>query len=107
MHGMENKTLRSWIFVRISMQEDALVAEIEDTGHGMNEEQCRSIVEEMQNVSIDKLKETSHVGILNAALRLKMASNDKVRFEIDSETGAGTMVTISFPMDELKRISGR
>ena len=107
VHGMENKTLRSWIFVRISMQEDALVAEIEDTGHGMNEEQCRSIVEEMQNVSIDKLKETSHVGILNAALRLKMASNDKVRFEIDSETGAGTMVTISFPMDELKRISGR
>lgn len=105
VHGMENKTLASWVFVRISIQEDMLVAEIEDTGHGMTEEQCGSILEEMRGVSIDKLKETNHVGILNAALRLKMASRDRVRFEIDSEAGAGTMVTISFPVDELKRIS--
>ena len=105
VHGMENKTLGSWIFVRIYKQDDMLTVEIEDTGHGMNEEQSRIILEEMRNVSLDKLKESSHVGILNAALRLKMASRDKVVFEIDSEAWAGTMITIRFPLDELTKIN--
>ena len=103
VHGMENKTHASWIFVRIYVQDEMLVMEVEDTGSGMTEDQCRSLVEEMSDVRIEKLKENGHVGILNAALRLKMATEDKVRFEMDSEVGAGTMVTISIPLEEVEK----
>lgn len=97
VHGMENKTTGSWVFVRIFMEDDMLVAEIEDTGSGMTEGQRKEILREIEDVNIDRLKEKRHIGILNAVLRLKMASGGKVRFEIDSESGAGTMITIRFP----------
>ena len=103
VHGMENKTLASWIFVRIYIQDEMLVMEVEDTGSGMTEDQCRSLLEEMETVNIEMLKENRHVGILNAALRLKMATEDRVLFEMDSEAGAGTMVTIRVPLEQLER----
>ena len=103
VHGMENKTLASWIFVRIYIQDEMLVIEVEDTGSGMTEDQCKSLLEEMKTVSIEVLKENRRVGILNAALRLKMATEDKVIFEMDSEIGAGTMVTIRVPLEQLER----
>ena len=106
VHGMENKTLASWIFVRIYIQEEMLVIEVEDTGSGMSEEQCRNMLNEMETVSIEMLQENRHVGVLNAALRLKMATEGRVRFEMDSEIGAGTMVTISIPVDVVEQIDG-
>lgn len=104
VHGMENKTSGSWVFVRIYREEQSLMIEIEDTGSGMPEEKCRQLAEEMKHVEIDMLKEKHHVGILNAALRLKMATDDTVVFEMNSEIGAGTIVTISIPFEKMERI---
>lgn len=98
VHGMENKMAASWIFVRAYKEKDELVIEVEDTGCGMPEEKCRQYVEEMSNVKIEMLKEKGHVGILNAALRLKLAAGDQVRFEMNSEIGVGTLVVISIPL---------
>ena len=100
VHGMESKTSAGWIFVRIYKKDRELVMEVEDTGSGMAEDKCRQFVDEMMNVSIEMLKENHHVGVLNAALRLKMATGGKASFEMDSEVGAGTMVTISIPLEE-------
>lgn len=105
VHGMENKTAASWVFVRIYKENDELVMEIEDTGSGMPEEKCRQFVEEMSNVKIDMLKEKHHVGILNVALRLRLATDNKACFEMSSEIGAGTMVVISIPLDAVKQIN--
>ncbi len=98
VHGMESKTSSSWIFLRIYREREMLVIEVEDTGSGMPQEQCRQFVEEMSQVSIEMLKENRHVGMLNAALRLKMFTDGGVRFEMDSEVGAGTMVTVRIPV---------
>ena len=103
VHGMEKKTLASWVFVRIYIEDGRLVMEVEDTGNGMQEEQCRQMLEDMRNVRIEMLKSSRHVGILNAALRLKMASEDTVSFEMDSEPGAGTMVLIRIPTEKLPK----
>lgn len=104
VHGMENKTAASWVFVRVYKEKDELVIEVEDTGCGMPEEKCRQYVEEMSNVRIEMLKEKRHVGILNAALRLKLAAGNRVRFEMSSEVGVGTMVVISIPLDAAEQI---
>lgn len=107
VHGMEKKTSSSWVFVRIYVQDGELMIEVEDTGSGMPEERCRQFVDEMTNVRIEMLKENRHVGILNAALRLKMATDGRVRFEMDSEVGAGTMVTIAIPTEKVEQIGGK
>lgn len=105
VHGMENKTAASWVFVRIYKENDELVMEIEDTGRGMSEEKCRQFMDEMSNVKIDMLKEKRHVGILNVALRLRLATDNKARFEMSSEIGVGTMVIISIPLDVASQIN--
>ena len=106
VHGMENKTAASWVFVRVYKEKGELVMEIEDTGSGMDEEKCRQFVEEMSNVKIEMLKEKHHVGILNVALRLRLAANSRVRFEMSSEIGVGTTVVVSIPLDAVELIRG-
>lgn len=94
VHGMEKKTSSSWVFVRAFLQNGNLTIEIEDTGNGMSEAECQEILRDMKDVTIGMLQEGKRVGILNAALRLKMYTNNHVRFELESEKGTGTMVTI-------------
>ena len=107
VHGIESKTTPGWIFVRIYQEEDELCIEVEDTGDGMDEPLLEELQEKMQNPSIDRLREPGHVGILNACLRLKMMTGGEVSFELESEKGVGTMVSIHISMEALKKNSGR
>lgn len=99
VHGMEKKESSCWVFVRVFCHGDNLTLEVEDTGQGMPEEKCRSLVEEMNGACIEMLQESRSVGILNAALRLKLFLDGQVRFEMDSETGVGTLVAIRIPLE--------
>jgi len=56
----------------------------------------------MVNADISLLKEKAHVGIINACLRLKIMTNDQVIFDIESEKGVGTMVSIRIPLKALQ-----
>lgn len=94
VHGVENKKGVSWIFVRIYMEGDEKVIEIEDTGCGMNQEAIDDILDKMENADIDRLKTGERVGIINASLRLKMMNPDKIRFFIESEEDEGTIIQI-------------
>lgn len=96
VHGIENKPSTGWIFLRGKYEKEnkRVVFEIEDTGNGMAEDRCLKLQEMMNNVQIDMIKESIHVGILNAALRLKMAVNNHVAFMVESEENVGTIVTI-------------
>lgn len=99
VHGMEKKESACWVFVRVFQKGEDLVLEVEDTGQGMSETKCRQLAQEMNEVRIEMLQENKRVGILNAALRLKLFLDGKVRFELDSETGVGTLVTIRIPLE--------
>lgn len=99
VHGIESKTTPGWIFVRVYKEKEEICIEVEDTGGGMEQEMLDDIQERMRNVNIEMLKEKSHVGILNACLRLKMMTGETVRFSVESEKGMGTMVQIRFLYD--------
>lgn len=98
IHGIESKTADGWIFVRVYLEDDMFYIEIEDTGEGMEETLLEELKNKMDHASIDKLKDKKGVGILNACLRLKMATDNQVCFDLESEAGISTMVTIKIPV---------
>ena len=76
--------------------------EVEDTGAGMEEDKLENLREKMQTSNIETLRTNKHIGIANACLRLKMLTNQTVEFEMDSEPGAGTLVLIKVPAEQLQ-----
>ena len=97
VHGIESKTAPGFIFVRVYKKADQVWIEVEDTGQGMNEQQILEIKDKMENASIERLQEKGRVGILNACLRLKMQTDNRVQFFIDSEEEIGTTILIKVP----------
>lgn len=99
VHGIESKITPGWIFVRVYQEKDMLCIEVEDTGSSMEKEQLRELQDRMKNASIELLKKKGRVGIVNACLRLKMVTNDKVSFKLEGEKGVGTMIQIRIPLE--------
>ena len=79
-----------------------MTLEIEDTGIGMEEDESRNLLRRMRFANIEMLKEKGRVGIINACLRLKMISDEETSFDLDSEPGTGTLVSIKVPVKYLK-----
>lgn len=100
VHGLEGKEAAGWIFVSCTEKNGEIRMEIEDTGTGMDARQSESLRDKMNHAVIGQLKEKGRVGILNACIRLKMATKDRVCFELESEPGVGTTVTITIPKEE-------
>lgn len=98
VHGIESKSAPGWIFVRINRKEEYLCIEIEDTGSGMEEEKLLELEKNMTKASIEMLKKNGRVGIINACVRLKMITENRVRFKLDGEEGVGTTITICVPL---------
>ncbi len=101
VHGMEGKTTACWVYVRVFRKEDNLIMEIEDTGQGMPDEDVEYLSDKMNNCTLEDIKGGTHVGMLNACLRLKMSTEDEARFEIESEKEVGTFITITVPVRRL------
>ena len=112
VHGMEGKTTSCWVYVRVYRKaaakddegydgEDSLIMEIEDTGSGMPDEDVAYLNDKMNNCTIDDVKDGSHVGMLNACLRLKMLAGGEAHFEVESEKEVGTYITITVPARRL------
>lgn len=80
-----------------SRQEEGLEIEIEDTGSGMAEAKLTELQNNMCNASIEMLKGGGRVGIINACVRLKMVTENRVEFRVEGEEGVGTTVTIRIP----------
>lgn len=103
VHGIESKTSTSWIFVRIYKEEERLCMEVEDTGSGIARREAEELLEKMRSANIEMLKGKGRVGIVNACLRLKMISDNKTDFDLESEEGMGTMVQIRIPLTYVNR----
>jgi Putative regulator of cell autolysis len=103
VHGIEGKTEKGWIFVRVYPDGNKTVIEVEDTGIGIDEEVRDILLFKMNNANIDLIKTGRGIGMTNACLRLKMMTKNRVDFGLESEVGVGTTVVISLYNDEEKK----
>jgi len=97
VHGIEAKSSPGWIFVRVYYKDEDMIIEIEDTGGGLSDEAAAALLDKMNNASIEDLKQAGRIGMVNACLRLRMATEDRVKFMVESEKGVGTTVTVIIP----------
>ena len=63
----------------------------------MAEAKLTELQNNMCNASIEMLKGGGRVGIINACVRLKMVTENRVEFRVEGEEGVGTTVTIRIP----------
>ena len=99
VHGIEGKSSPGWIFVRVYTKDGDMVIEVEDTGEGISDEDVAILRHRMENASIEELKQKGRIGVVNACLRLKIATKDTVRFIIESEKGIGTTIGVIIPKE--------
>ena len=99
VHGVEQKSSTTWIYVRVYQKAETLYLEVEDTGCGMAEDVITYMADKMNNCGIEDLKKEDHVGIINACLRLKLVTQGKAQFELESEEGVGTFMVIRIPLE--------
>ena len=97
VHGIESKAAPGWIFVRIFKKAGFMHIEVEDTGSGIDPDALEKMKSNMKNADIDMLKTGGRVGVINACLRIKMVTESKAVFDVDSEEGCGTTVMIKIP----------
>ena len=98
IHGIERKSSSGWIFVRVYQKNMQLCIEVEDTGIGMTEDEIISLQEKIDVASIEMLQNKKGIGMINACLRLKLLSNNRVNFKIEGEKGVGVIITICLPL---------
>ena len=103
VHGVGKKAAPCYVYVRVYEHKGLLCMEIEDTGAGMEEAEVEKLREKIKITDVEEMCRSDHVGIANACLRLKMVTGGKARFELESEKGAGTLMTITIPEDVLTR----
>ncbi|HEX7056131.1 MAG TPA: sensor histidine kinase [Bacilli bacterium] len=94
IHGIENLKDMGAIHLQIIMDEETLLCTVTDNGIGMSEEKRNALLKDLyENESMGE-----RIGIKNVFYRLKLYYGDRFELKIDSAQGAGTRVTIRFPL---------
>ena len=82
--------------------------------HTPNEERLMTLYDELsaiiaeykpEEASIEDLKQKGRIGVVNACLRLKIATENRVRFIIESEKGIGTTIGVVIPREYINEKS--
>src|SRR5208282_4017080 len=98
-HGLSPKITGGTIYLRSRIAESMLVIEVEDDGVG--------IVEPGSEVSEwSTPQHGTGIGMANVRERLNVLFSDAARIEVESRTGAGTIVRILLPIPQSGEMDG-
>lgn len=99
-HGLANTARDGLVYVSIRRKDSDVEIYIQDNGSGMTREKLDRIRESLSMTDDFYLKimeTSSHTGLLNVHLRLKLYFNDAYRMEIESALGKGTGIRLRIP----------
>lgn len=92
-HGLEKTIEGGTVWVNATLTKDRfLCLTVEDDGCGMPEDRLREIQEMLESG-----KSTKGIGMANIYQRLRLFYADAMRFQVESEQGKGTKITILIP----------
>ena len=108
-HGISAKcgNCDGYLKVAVSRQQESrqhplVRIDISDNGAGMSPEKVSELMKSLMNEKISM----SHIGVQNVARKLKLLYPKSSRFEIVSEPGQGTTVSMIFPYTSENRKGG-
>ncbi|ASS64955.1 MULTISPECIES: sensor histidine kinase [unclassified Paenibacillus] len=99
IHGIEPSKNGGLIRLAIRAEGRQLIAEIEDNGAGIPEEEVGAIERMLEREE----PFGEHVGIQNVYRRLQLYYRDRFTFKLDSEWQRGTAIRIAFPREPEER----
>lgn len=97
IHGIEPLIEGGSIRVSITSDDTYIYLSVADSGVGIEEECLALLEEQIQNTTLEELKGTEHIGILNNVMRLKIYFQEEVQVVIKSKKNKGTEISIRVP----------
>lgn len=98
-HGLEDKMEKGLLRIDAKMRGEVLLLRVFDNGKGMTREVCSRLRELIQEKEI-RLDQEAHIGVKNVVSRLNMIYGERVRYEIRSKEGQGTIFAIYINVKE-------
>ncbi len=96
IHGLEPKREPGFVKVRINNDGKRIYIEVEDNGVGFDHSSLDG--------NMKRLANSGHVGMYNVYRRLEMKYGDELTFKVSSKIGEGTLISFSFPMEEIDEL---
>lgn len=95
-HGIELSENPGVLQVTVRRRTDKLYMTVKDNGVGMTKEKMEEL---RRNLQEDEKSSAPRVGLRNVVQRLRLQYGESYRFEIESDPGTGTKVTIVIPYE--------
>ncbi|WP_373218271.1 sensor histidine kinase [Ruminococcus sp. 5_1_39BFAA] len=97
LHGLDNAREDGLIVISGEIKDRKLVLAVTDNGLGMTEEKLQCLKNKIEENKAEKYKGFNGIGVTNIILRLKMVYGSEFQYQIESEPGMGTSVTLVIP----------
>ena len=102
LHGLDTARTDGVIAVRGEVADGRLCLSVADNGMGMKPEQLLDLKQKIEENKTERYKGFNGIGMTNIILRLRMIYGSGFEYQIESEAGKGTSITLMIP----ERISG-
>lgn len=111
LHGLDNAREDGLIVISGERKDGKLVLAVTDNGLGMTGEKLQCLKNKIEENKAEKYRGFNGIGVTNIILRLKTIYSSEFQYQIESEPGMGTSVTLVIPErkaeDEEKSIDRR
>ena len=92
IHGFSDHTGHGFINVFCCLEEDMVILKVMDNGEGMDHETKKRIHDQLNG-----FLSSESVGLYNVQKRIKLFYGDEYGLEVESQQGAGTIISLRLP----------
>lgn len=96
IHGLEPKLEPGWVKIKVYNDGKRIYINVEDNGVGFDSTSLEG--------NMRSLADSGHVGMYNVYRRLEMKFGQALHFKVSSKIGEGTLISFSFPMEEIDEL---